>query len=279
MLGQPVSVKGFFVEDSVLLGGPASYVLVAEYPGSAKVLFPDSTFSFSPFEYEAKRFFPSRLKDGRVVDSVVYTLSTFELEPWQGLSLPVFEIRSRDSLAVFASVDSIFVAGLIEEVPQDARLRETVSYNPLDFAFNYPYLILGILLLLIISLAVYLLFGKAIRRKIKLYRIRKRYEKFSDSYSEYLRKLRAQADLQLAESAFVSWKNYLESLESVPYTKLTTREILRNEENEHLKTALKNIDRNIYGRVIDKELFKHFETLEDICLEKYRRKVEEVSHD
>lgn len=276
--GQPVTVKGYFLEDSVLLGSPASYVLVAEYPGSVEVLFPDSAYNFTPFEFNSKVFFPSRLKNGKVVDSVIYSVSTFELEPYQKMNLPVFQIRTRDSLFVYAEADSILITGLLEEVPQNAKLKETVDFNPLDLAFNYPYLVFGLLLLIIISLVVYLVFGKSIRRKIRLYRMKKRYEKFSNSYAEYLRKLRTEADQHLAESAFISWKSYLESLERIPYTKLTTREIVRNEENEYLKAALKNIDRNIYGRSIDKELFRHFETLEDISLEKYRKKVEEVSH-
>lgn len=275
---QPVSVRGYFLEDSVLLGSPASYVLVAEYPGSVKVLFPDSTFNFQGFEYYGKKFYPSQLKNGKVIDSVIYSLATFELEPYQEMRLPVFQIRSNDSLSVFAEPDSVLITGLLEEVAPDTGLKETVNYNPIDLAFNYPYLVMGLILLVIVSLAVYLVFGASIRRKIRLYRLRKRYEKFSNSYSEYLRKLRTEADLHLAESAFVSWKSYLESLEKIPYTKLTTKEILKGEENEHLRTALKNIDKNIYGRKVDKEVFRHFETLEDISMEKYRKKVEEVSH-
>ncbi len=278
LAGQPVEVKGFFLEDSVLLGSPATYVLVAEYPGSIKILFPDSTYDFSPFEFNGKQFFPSFLRDGKVVDSVVYRVATFELQPWQTMALPVFQLRTRDSLSVYAETDSLLITGLLDDVPQGAKLKETVDFNPLELAFNYPYLVFGLLLLSIVSLAVYLFFGNSIKKRIRLYRMRKRYEKFSNSYSEYLRKLRAEADQHLAESAFISWKSYLESLEKVPYTKLTTREIVRNEENEHLKSALKNIDRNIYGRILDKELFRYFETLEDISLEKYRKKVEEVSH-
>ncbi len=45
-----------------------------------------------------------------------------------------------------------------------------------------------------------------------------------------------------------------------------------------MRSALKTIDRNIYGRIPDNELFKQFEALEDISLEKYRKKVEEVKH-
>jgi len=277
--GQSVKVRGYFLEDSVLLGSPATYILVAEYPGSMQVLFPDSTYSFAPFEFDAKSFSPSAMVNGSVVDSVAYQLITFELDPYQGLSLPVFQIRQRgDSLQVYASPDSIRIAGLIEEVPEDAQLKETVEYNPLNFAFNYPYLVLGSIIFVIIALTIFLVFGKTIRRKIRLYRMRKKYEQFSNSFTEFVRKLRENPELPIAEAAFVSWKGYLESLEGIPYTKLTTREILKGEENETLKTALKNIDKCIYGRVADSEIFKQFEMLEDISADKYQKKKVEVGN-
>ncbi|WP_339810336.1 hypothetical protein [uncultured Imperialibacter sp.] len=275
---QSVNVKGYFLEDSVKLGSPASYVLVAEYPGSIKVLFPDSTHRFTPFEFNKQTFFPSKLRDGSVVDSVIYELSTFELEPYQSLQLPVFRLREKDSLKVMSNIDSLFIDGLLDEIPQDAKLKETVGYSPLDFAFNYPYLVIGGILFLIIAITLFLVFGKTVRKKITLYRMRKKYEKFSNSYTEQLRAVRNESGIRDAEIALILWKTYLESLEKIPYTKLTTKEILKGEENAKLQTALKSIDRSIYGRINDKELFKQFEVLEDICLDKYKKKVEEVKH-
>ncbi|MEQ8530423.1 MAG: hypothetical protein RIB86_01110, partial [Imperialibacter sp.] len=262
---QSVNVKGYFLEDSVKLGSPASYVLVAEYPGSIKVLFPDSTHRFTPFEFNKQTFFPSRLRDGSVVDSVIYELSTFELEPYQSLQLPVFRLREKDSLKVMSNIDSLFIDGLLDEIPQDAKLKETVAYSPLDFAFNYPYLVIGGVLFLIIVVTLFLVFGKTVRKKITLYRMRKKYEKFSNSYTEQLRSIRSKSDIRDAEITLILWKTYLESLEKIPYTKLTTKEILKGEENPKLQTALKSVDRSIYGRINDKELFKQFEVLEDIC--------------
>lgn len=260
------------------LGSPASYVLVAEYPGSIKVLFPDSKHRFTPFEFNKQTFFPSRLRDGSVVDSVIYELSTFELEPYQSLQLPVFRLREKDSLKVMSNIDSLFIDGLLDEIPQDAKLKETVAYSPLDFAFNYPYLVIGGVLFLIIVVTLFLVFGKTVRKKIALYRMRKKYEKFSNSYTEQLRSIRSKSDIRDAEITLILWKTYLESLEKIPYTKLTTKEILKGEENPKLQTALKSIDRSIYGRINDKELFKQFEVLEDICQDKYNKKVEEVKH-
>ena len=275
---QSVNVKGYFLEDRVKLGSPASYVLVADYPGSIKVLFPDSTHRFTPFEFNKQTFFPSKLRDGSVVDSVIYELSTFELEPYQSLQLPVFRLREKDSLKVMSNIDSLFIDGLLDEIPQDAKLKETVGYSPLDFAFNYPYLVIGGILFLIIAITLFLVFGKTVRKKITLYRMRKKYEKFSNSYTEQLRSIRSKSDIRDAEITLILWKTYLESLEKIPYTKLTTKEILKGEENPKLQTALKSIDRSIYGRINDKELFKQFEVLEDICQDKYNKKVEEVKH-
>src|SRR5687768_12536023 len=87
---QDIKVSGGFLKDSVQIGEPVAYFLSATYPQSLTVLFPDSTFSFKPFEYNRKRLSPTHTVGGVSHDSVVYYLSTFEVDKIQYLNLPVF---------------------------------------------------------------------------------------------------------------------------------------------------------------------------------------------
>jgi hypothetical protein len=51
---QEISVVGHFKIDSVKLGEPLEYFVTINYPSQWQVLLPDSTFSFSPFEYQQR---------------------------------------------------------------------------------------------------------------------------------------------------------------------------------------------------------------------------------
>ena len=59
-----VKVRGQFLVDSIKIGKPFPYSLAAEYPSDQRILFPDSTFQFAPYEYFGKRYFPTRSLNG-----------------------------------------------------------------------------------------------------------------------------------------------------------------------------------------------------------------------
>ncbi len=58
-------------------------------------------------------------------------------------------------------------------------------------------------------------------------------------------------------------------LEDKPYTKLTTKEIMMLEYTKELKETLRNIDRSVYGRVPNEELYKEFQAVEDFTQHRY----------
>src|SRR6478735_9136687 len=69
---QEVKVEAGFAGDSVKIGKPIEFYLSAHYPENLNLLFPDSTFSFAPFELQKKIYFPTQSKNGVSKDSVVY---------------------------------------------------------------------------------------------------------------------------------------------------------------------------------------------------------------
>src|SRR5688500_9661894 len=96
LLAQDVTVRGGFFLDSLKIGDQTGFYLTAKYPSNLNIIFPDSTYNFSPFEYERKRYFPTQTTKGESYDSVVYFLSTFEVDSVQTLSLPVFQLNPQD---------------------------------------------------------------------------------------------------------------------------------------------------------------------------------------
>ncbi|MFV8227074.1 hypothetical protein, partial [Christiangramia aquimixticola] len=56
-LAQQVEISGYFTQDSARLGERVGFVLKAKYPETSQLLFPDSTFDFSPLVFLEKKTF------------------------------------------------------------------------------------------------------------------------------------------------------------------------------------------------------------------------------
>jgi hypothetical protein len=83
-------IQGQFLSDSIRIGEPTPFVLTAAYDTNQDLIFPDSTFDFTPFELSQKLFFPSVLRSDKVFDSAIYYITSFEVDSIQSFSLPVF---------------------------------------------------------------------------------------------------------------------------------------------------------------------------------------------
>lgn len=259
------------------LGAEISYSLSFEYPLSMEVVFPDSTYDFSPFEYVRKEFLPTVADSTKAKDSVIYYLSSFEIDQVQKLALPVYILTDSDSTAITASPDSIYFSEMIPVMPDSVELRQDVNLLEVNKAINYPYILIGIGGLIVILVAGFIAFGDSIRKRFKLRRMRKKFEKFTSDFDMMFNEIRKGEKVK-TEKLLVLWKQYMESLENRPYTKLTSKEIAKLSDAESFAIALKEIDRSIYGRMEADQIIKNFETLEDLTGERYQKKVWEVRH-
>ena len=273
---QKVTPEGAFIQDSTKVGEVIAYTLSIHYPRSESIIFPDSTYDFSPFELVRKEAFSTESDSLNSFDSTVYYLSTFEMERKQVLALPVYLIKNTDSISLFANEDEITLVTVLTKMPDSLVAIENTSLQPVVQAFNYPYLIAGLVLLAIIIIAIALIFGKRIRQKIRVYRLKKAYESFLGRYDKALSGLTNTDKSQ--ESLLLIWKKYMEKLETIPYTKFTSKEIIKLHPQENLKTALSKIDRNIYGGFGDTDIKSKFETLRNYSEERLNVKLEEVQN-
>lgn len=251
-VAQDVRVYGRLTRDSAAIGELVPFVLVASYPSNQQVVFPDSTYEFAPFEFSKKEFFATHTSENVSYDSAVYYLTTFEIDSIQTIRLPVFLIRAKDSLAVYSTFDSLRLnyrvrmpldSVAVEKLP----LKANTAYQQVKWLFNYPVLLAIGLVVVVLAIIGWLIFGKQIRRFFALRRLRRTYANFLLRYSQAVEKLEPDATPRKAEDALVVWKKYMEELEEYPFTKSTSREILRKYSNDTLANALRSIDRTIYG--------------------------------
>ncbi len=279
---QQVLVRGGFTQDSLAIGQPVGYYLTARYPETVTVLFPDSTFSFAPFEYISKRYYPTRSAKGTSYDSVVYQLRTFEINRLQWLSLPVFIPSATDSLRFEPRQDTLRLISLATVLPPDTiplhqlPLKSNTDYKVVQFLFNYPLVALGIGSLLLMTLLGWVFFGKRIRKYFTIRRLEREYWHFVQSFKQYQNELNSQFRASLAEQALSFWKKYLEKLEQKPYTKLTTREVLIVESDPALGQALSAMDGAIYGNL--KQVNEPMAKLSEIATHRFQRKMNTIKN-
>ncbi len=278
---QDVSVRGGFFADSLRVGDQTGFYLAARYPSDLDIAFPDSTFNFGLFEFVSKTYFPTKSKSGQSYDSVIYYLSTFEIEPLQMLSMPVFQLNEQDCTIYQTDIDTVSLIELAKNLPdtvtaQTVPLRENTTYENVPRHFNYPVLIISLIVVIIVTAIVWVLFGKRIRQHFKVQRMSRSHKRFLEVYNQQVASIKAAFSPRETENALANWKKYMEQLEARPYTKLTTRETARIENNEVLGQNLRSVDGAIYGH--NTRVVESLENLKQFADERFSKKLEEVKH-
>lgn len=280
---QQINPKGKFLTDSIKLGMEIRYTLSIRYPQELDVVFPDSIYNYAPFEFERKKYFPTKTDSLYSYDSAVYYLTTFEVDSVQHLQLPIYIVSGGDSMAFYPATDSVILQHIVADIPdtvnvEDLALKENTSYLPLSLQFNYPYLIIGIILFVIISLLILIIFGKRIRKWWKLRRLKKRYKYYKEQFEKIINNPQHNKPEVVLEAVSV-WKKYLEKISDRPYRQLTTKEIYLREKDEDLRQALRQIDRSIYSeKASTEELQPAYQELDNHADRQFNTKVEEIKN-
>lgn len=279
---QEINVRGQFQTDSIKIGQPFPYSLSATYPKSETVVFPDSTFSFEPFEIDTKKYFPTKTQGGLSYDSVVYFLTSFEIDTVQRMRLPVFIVNKTDCTAVYARIDSVYLQHMVAQVPDSVSVEQlplkiNTAYQAVSWLLNYPLLLIIGGIVIAAAIIVWIVFGKRIRKYFRLKKLNKGYLMFRQEFERSVQELERNYSTQLAESTLVIWKAYMEKLLSKPFTKYTTKEIFQMVHDEKLANALRQIDKTIYSGGKQLESSPLFE-LKDYTEQKFNDKVQELKN-
>ncbi len=273
--GQQIKPSAFFVEDTMALAQPVQFSLAVEYPSELTVLFPDSTFNYAPFEFRSKHFFTTKTDSLKSKDSVIYTLASFEIDQLQFLKLPIFVVNGADSLSILSNADSIIFAEMILVVSDSLEAQSDTYFVKVPKQFNYPYFIIGIVVLSLIVLAVAFIFGRRIVISWKIYRLRKKQQAFLASFNS-TSKLESRVEI---ETLLVRWKKHAEYVGRKPFTKLTTKEVRILIADEQLNEALQQIDKAIYSSKGRAELNGSFEFLKEYTTTIFENRVKELQND
>ncbi|QHL86201.1 hypothetical protein GU926_01545 [Nibribacter ruber] len=250
-----VKMQGFFLQDTVEIGQTVRYVLLSEHAPEAELVFPDSSFNFSPFELVRKEFFPTRTKGPNSVDSTIYLLRTFNLRPVQKLQMYARLFLQGDTLQLNTLPDSVFLKQLVSIVTDPLPLQSNVTLQPVPEMFNYIYWGLGITAGLVLIGGIWGLFGKRIINRYKLYVLQKYQTQFQSRFLSATERFKRTRTLDQLERGITLWKNYLTKLEEQEISSFTTKEITTYfEEDERVGNALKVCDRAIYGNIISDDI-------------------------
>ena len=252
--GQDIRVRGKFLSDSVRVGDPVPYALSVSYPSLLNILLPDSTADFGAFEYQYRKWFPTRTSNGISVDSAIYWVSTFELDSIQTLTLQATELTGSDTILHSSLQDSILLSQITGTVPEginpkDLPLLSDTGYWNVRMLFNYPVWSLAGGIFLVLLVVAWFIFGDAIRRYFRRRRLSAGFNQFADRFSGMLGQLKQNPTPGTAETLVAMWKEYMEQLEQRPYRKLTSLEITTMEEHAPLSRPLEAADRLIYGGI------------------------------
>ena len=266
------------MQDSAKLGERVGYVLKATYPESAQIIFPDSTFDFSPMVLLEKKTFISSTQDSITSDSTIYYLSNFSLDPSSFLTLPVYELARYDSVVHFPLEAELKLKLTLDSIPEQLVFQENNVYQPLEKSFNW--IIIGLILggILLLLGVFYFLFANKIQEYWKERREKRRWTQFEKRWKSQTALLAKNPTIEAADEVIGLWKGYMESITKLPVKEWTSSEIGERMDNPEIFKALRSIDLIIYagGSSKSEEATNY---LLEVARNKYQEKQTKIKHE
>lgn len=276
-MGLAQKPQGRFLTDSVSIGVPVRFVLSYRHKPDLDVFFPDTSHAFKPFQYVSRDFFATQTDARGSLDSVVYTLVSFEINPVQKLQLPVYLRNTRDCTVVYSNADSLFLREMIRtEELGGMKFQSETRLLPLAQETNYPLILLSLIGVFVLAALLNWWFGDTFQRWFLVLKLIRKHAEFVRNFQRFERGVSSKVLTDSVEKAVILWKNYLERLEHKPFTSFTTREIIENIPNESLGESLREIDMTIYGGTTSVKTATSLAVLKEVAEEFYRKKREDI---
>lgn len=275
---QQVEVNAYFMQDSAKLGERVGYVLKVKHPEATQIIFPDSTYDYSPLVLLEKKTFISSTSEGITQDSTIYYLSNFSLEPSVYLTLPVYELIRYDSVTYFPNEAELKLKLTLDSIPEQPVFQENNVYQPLEKSLNWimvAILMGGVIVLLGV---LYLLFAKRIN-KIWRERIEKRrWNQFEKKWKIKTAQLEAAPAIEIADEVIGLWKGYMESITGLPIKEWTSSEISEKLDDKKVFESLRSIDMIIYaGKSSENDQSRAY--LLQVAKEKHLENLNQIKHE
>lgn len=272
---QDLEVEGYFMQDSAMLGERVGYVLKAKSKPGVNIVFPDSTHNYSPFVLLEKKSFISSTQEDVTVDSVVYYVSNFSLDPVAKLALPVYEVFRFDSLVHMPLEASLALKLTIDPLPEELSFKDNNVYQPIPTEFNMLVLLLILGVIAVLAIIVLVIFGKKIKRKWDNWREKQKYKRFVKRWNAAETAFAATPDMAQADELLGLWKTYMEHLNNEPFREWTTTEISEFLDNKEIIKDFRAIEMVIYAGKEGKDITETCNNLKDICTDSFKKKITE----
>lgn len=265
-----------FHERHARIGEPIYVSLAIKHAPELDLVFPDSLYDYGTFEFLGKSFYPTRSNGQHAVDSVVYTLQTFQMKPEQGLQLAILDYTDGDTITYTSNKDTLYLHRMIPELPSKPLLKLKVEPETIPQWINYNYWALGLGLTLFVLLLVNTFLGKPLQKGVSLLIEYRRHIVFTTIFDRLASQTLRNRSTDTMEQALTLWKQYMERIDNQPFTTFTTKEITAYLEDEHLNEALRSIDRAVYGGMKDEISERIFTILRRYALTFYGKKKDEI---
>ncbi|WP_268036637.1 hypothetical protein [Algoriphagus sp. PAP.12] len=271
-MAQEVQVNAYFMQDSAKLGERVGYVLKAQYPQEKQLIFPDSTFDFTPFELLEKKSFTSYTRDGVTEDSVIYFISNFELDPSSYLTLPVYELSRYDSITYFPLEAELKLKLELDSIPEQPIFQENNVYQSIEKKWNWI-LVGGIAVVILLILgAFYWMFADQIKKIFTEQGIKRRWGRFQKRWAQATAELEKENSMEAADELLGLWKGYIESITNLPVKEWTSSEIGEKLGDMKIFSSLRAIEMIIYAGK-KSEIKEATDYLLQVAKEKYFKKL------
>lgn len=270
---QDIEVEGYFQQDSAKLGERVGYVLKAKYKEGINLVFPDSTYDFTPFVLLEKKTYISKTIDETTLDSAVYYVSNFSLDPVATLSLPAYEVFRYDSLEHRPLEADLALKLTIDQIPEELNFRDNNVYQPIPTEFNFLILIAALVALAVIAVIILVFFGKKIRRQYQIWLEKRKYKRFLQKWQHAETAFSTNPDMGQADELLGLWKAYMEHLREKPFREWTTTEISEFLDNKEIIKDFRAIEMVIYAGKEGKDILETCTNLKDICTDSFKKKI------
>lgn len=270
---QSPEVEGYFLQDSAKLGERVAYILKAKYGTGHNIVFPDSTYDFTPFVLLEKKTYMSTTAEGVTLDSAIYFVSNFSLDPVVYFTLPIYEIFKYDSLVHRPLESSLALQLMIDPLPQELSFRDNNVYQTIDTDFNYPLLIAILIGVTVMALVIAFFFGKKLGRQYEIWMEKRKYKRFVQRWKKAEMAFAGSPDMDHADELLGLWKTYMEHLKAKPFREWTTLEISDFLENKDIIKDFREIEMIIYAGKSGKDLPQACQNLWNICNDTYQQKI------
>ncbi len=270
--------KGTFLSREFKVGRPVQYSLSFLHNPAQDVFFPDSTYDFTPFKFLKRDYYSTQTNAAGSLDSVVYTLVSFEVDSLQHLKLPVYVMNHKDCTAIYSALQSIRLRSLLNAKSKQSGLQSNTTLVLLEDQINYPLYFIIVIIAGIIGGLIYWLFGESLRRRLRQFQLWRRHLEFRGNFQRHLRGATdSKQAVANVERAVFLWKRYLERLEGKPYTTFTTKETVEQfSQSRQLEQALRETDAVVYGGVISPQTQESLRILRDLAVRTYIKQREVI---